>query len=133
VVRNNCTGWALARCRRKVVLRGIKITVVLFPLVTATIIARIASVVISSVLIARGIIAIIAVDVFPLVARRIVHAVVIVGSHFFFGVRIINQRSRVCFGSEGVRRFRSARHSENAERQAEQERKKSFHSARNLS
>ena len=67
-------------------------------------------------LIARDAITIIALHVFAFIvgsACRVV-VIVIVGTCFFLGVCIINQRFRVGFGSEDMRRLRSARDSKNS-------------------
>jgi hypothetical protein len=85
-------------------------------LITAVIVSIvILSVTIICIFIARGVTAIIVVNVFTLIVGDAFRAVVVVESHFFLGVRIISQRFLVRFGSEGVRRLHSARHSENAE------------------
>lgn len=107
------------------VLLGNKLASVLFAFITAAVIASL--VIISSVLIARRITAIIVVDVFALFAGSDFRAVVIVGCHVFIGVCIIKPRFSVRFlsgrfllsdfriRSGRVRRFRSACHSEKAE------------------
>ena len=55
------------------------------------------SVIISSVLIACGVTAIIVIHVFAFIVGSAINAVVIVGSHVFIGVCIIKQRFRVRF------------------------------------
>jgi hypothetical protein len=104
-----------------------------FGFITAVVITRIVatavilSVISSSIVIAHGATAIVVVHVLPFVAGRDFDAVVIIGIHFFVGVCIMKQRSRVRFlsprfilsdlrtGSGSVRWLRSARHSEDAE------------------
>jgi hypothetical protein len=61
-------------------------------LITAVVIA---SVSISSVLIARRVAAFIVVHVLALIVRSMVHAVVIVGGHFFLRVCMLKERFRV--------------------------------------
>src|SRR5215470_139813 len=80
-----------------------------------------------STFIARGVIRIIIVDVLVVIVGSAWRALVIVGRPFFLGASIINRRIRVWFGSEDLRRPRSARQSKNTQGQAEQEREKSSH------
>jgi len=110
---------------------------VLLPFIPAAVIGSIGSpcVIISSILIARGVTATIVVYVFALVVGRDFRAFVIVGRHFFaeqrFRVRVLSTRfilSGLRVRSGRVRRLRSARRSQNAEQKAEQERKKFVHS-----
>lgn len=116
--------------------------VVLFGWITTGAIASIVipCVIISGIFISRGVPATIVVHVFAVIAGSGFRAVVTVGRHFFAGVWIIKQRFRLRFLSPRfvvsgllvrnghVSRLRSARHSEDAEYKAEQERKKFVHS-----
>jgi hypothetical protein len=83
--------------------------------------------IISSVLIACGVTAVMIVHVFVFIVGSAIHGVVIVGTHAFIAVLIIKQRFRVrflshrillsglCVGGGRMRRLNSGRDSENAE------------------
>jgi len=106
------------------------------PTITATVIARIVissviirSIIIPGVLVASCVIGIIVgrVSAVVIVVWSAFHAVVIVGTHFFFGVGMLKKRLRVRLLSRRECQLRSARYSKNTQRQTEQEQKKFSH------